>query len=75
LLKEIAVKTGGQYFRATTNTKLEEIYGEINKLEKTDIEEFKYTNYNEMFRPWAIFALVLIAFEFLLRNTIFKGFL
>ena len=75
LLKEIAAKTAGQYFRATSNTKLEEIYEEINKLEKTDIEEFKYTNYNEMFRPWAIFALVLIAFEFLLRTTIFKGFL
>lgn len=75
LLQEIAKKTGGQYFRATSNTKLEQIYEEINKLEKTDIEEFKYTNYNEMFRPWAIFALILIAFEFLLRTTIFKGFI
>lgn len=75
LLKEIAKKTGGQYFRATSNTKLEQIYEEINKLEKTDIEEFKYTNYDEMFRPWAIFALVLIAFEFLLRITVFRGFL
>ncbi|AFL80608.1 Mg-chelatase subunit ChlD [Aequorivita sublithincola DSM 14238] len=75
LLKEIAKKTGGQYFRATSNTKLEQIYEEINKLEKTDIEEFKYTNYDEMFRPWAIFAFVLIAFEFLLRITVFRGFL
>ncbi|MEM0517499.1 MULTISPECIES: vWA domain-containing protein [Aequorivita] len=75
LLKEIAQKTGGQYFRATNNTKLEEIYEEINKLEKTDIEEFKYTNYDEMFRPWVIFGLILIGFEFLLRITIFKGFL
>ncbi|MCG2417448.1 VWA domain-containing protein [Aequorivita sp. F47161] len=75
LLKEIAEKTGGQYFRATNNTKLEEIYEEINKLEKTDIEEFKYTNYDEMFRPWVIFGLILIGFEFLLRTTIFKGFL
>jgi Ca-activated chloride channel family protein len=75
LLKEIAAKTGGQYFRATSNTKLEQIYEEINKLEKTDIEEFKYTHYDEMFRPWAIFALILIGFEFLLRTTIFKGFI
>ena len=75
LLKEIAKKTGGKYFRATSNTKLEQIYEEINKLEKTDIEEFKYTNYDEMYRPWALFALVLIAFEFLLRTTIFKGFI
>ena len=41
LLKEIANETGGIYFRATDNKKLEEIYEEINKLEKTEIEEFK----------------------------------
>ncbi len=75
LMKDIASKTGGKYFRATNNTKLEEIYEEINKLEKTDIEEFKYTNYNEMFRPWVIFGLILLGIEFLMRITIFKGFL
>lgn len=75
LMKEIAKKTGGKYFRATNNTKLEEIYEEINKLEKTDIEEFKYTHYDEMFRPWVIFGLILLGFEFLLRITIFRGFL
>ena len=75
LMKEIAKKTGGKYFRATNNTKLEEIYQEINKLEKTDIQEFKYTHYDEMFRPWVIFGLILLGFEFLLRITIFRGFL
>lgn len=75
LMKEIAKKTGGKYFRATNNTKLEEIYEEINKLEKTDIEEFKYTNYEEMFRPWVIFGLILLGIEFLLRITVFRGFL
>lgn len=75
LMKEIAEKTGGQYFRATDNQKLEKIYEEINKLEKSDIEEIKYTNYNEMFRPWVILGLCLIGFEFLLRITLFKGFL
>ncbi|WP_310993382.1 vWA domain-containing protein [Aequorivita marina] len=75
LMKDIAAKTGGRYFRATDNTKLEEIYEEINKLEKTDIEEFKYTNYDEMFRPWVIAGLILLGFEFLLRITIFRGFL
>jgi len=43
LLKAIANATGGQYFRATDNEKLEEIYDEINKLEKTEVEEFKFT--------------------------------
>ncbi len=75
LMKDIAEKTGGQYFRATDNQKLEKIYEEINKLEKTDIEEIKYMDYNEMFRPWVILALVLLGFEFLLRITVFRGFL
>ncbi len=74
LLKEIAETTGGQYFRATSTTKLEEIYEEINKLEKTDIEEFKYTNYDEMYRPWALLALILVAVELLLRYTLFRSF-
>ena len=43
LLKEIAKVTGGQYFRATNN-KLKEIYKEIDQLEKTEIEEFKFYN-------------------------------
>ena len=65
LLQEIAETTGGKYFRATSNTRLEEIYDEINQLEQTDIEEFKYKNYDEKFRPLALIALGLIAFEFL----------
>jgi Ca-activated chloride channel family protein len=74
LLKEIAEVTGGKYFRATSTTKLVEIYEEINKLEKTDIEEFKFTNYEEKFRPLVLLALGLLGLEFLLRYTLFKGF-
>lgn len=74
LLKEIASVTGGQYFRATNNQKLEEIYNEINKLEKTEIEEFKYSNYDEKFRPLVILALALLLLEVLLRHTIFRSF-
>lgn len=74
LLKEIAQTTGGKYFRATSNTKLKEIYDEINKLEKTEIEEFKYQNYDEKFRPLALLALGLLGFELLLRYTVFKSF-
>ena len=74
LLKNIAKITGGQYFRATSTTKLSEIYDEINKLEKTDIEEFKYTNYDEMFRPWVLFALGMLGIEMLLRFTLFRSF-
>jgi len=75
LLKEIAKATGGKYFRATNNKKLEEIYQEIDKLEKTDIEEFKFYNYEEKFRFLVLLAGLLIFIEFLLRYTIFRSFI
>lgn len=74
LLKEIAEVTGGKYFRATNNKKLEEIYEEINKLEKTEIEEFKYYNYEEKYRPLVILAGLLLLMELLLRYTVFRSF-
>ncbi|MDA9892439.1 VWA domain-containing protein [Flavobacteriaceae bacterium] len=75
LLKEIATATGGIYFRATDNKKLEEIYAEINKLEKTEVEEFKYYNYEEKYRFLVLLALALIAIEWIGRNTVFKSFI
>ncbi len=75
LLKDIAKLTGGKYFRATNNKKLEAIYDEINKLEKTEIEEFKYHKYEEKFRPWVLLALGLLVIEWILRNTIFRSFI
>ncbi len=75
LLKEIASKTGGIYFRATNNQKLEEIYQEINKLEKTEIEEFKYYNYEEKYRMLILLAIGFIIFEWVFRNTLFKSFI
>jgi len=75
LLKEIAKATGGKYFRATNNKKLQEIYAEINKLEKTEVEEFKFYNYDEKFRFFALFGLGLFLFELLLRFTAFRSFI
>jgi Ca-activated chloride channel family protein len=75
LLKEIATQTKGKYFRATDNTSLKDIYDEIDKLEKTKIEEFKYYNYQEMYRDLVFLALGLLILEFLLRSTIFKSFI
>jgi len=75
LLKSIAETTGGQYFRATDNEKLEAIYEEINKLEKTEVEEFKYYKYEERFRPWVYLAGVLLLLEWLARNTLFRSFI
>jgi len=75
LLQDIAELTGGQYFRATDNEKLEEIYNEINKLEKTEIEEFKYYKYEEKFRPLIFLAGLLLLVEWGLRTTLFKSFI
>jgi len=75
LLQEIANVTGGKYFRATNNEKLEAIYDEINKLEKTEVEEFKYYNYEEKFRPWVLLAGMFLLVEWLFRNTLFRSFI
>ncbi|MEP0212753.1 MAG: VWA domain-containing protein [Cellulophaga sp.] len=75
LLEEIATVTGGQYFRATDNEKLAAIYDEINKLEKTDIEEIKYTNFEEKFRPLILLAGILLLLEWVMRNTLFRSFI
>ncbi|WP_396632974.1 vWA domain-containing protein [Maribacter sp. R86514] len=74
LLKDIANTTGGRYFRATDNESLEEIYEEINKLEKTEVEEFKYYRYEEKFRIWILLAGGLLLLEWILRNTLFRSF-
>lgn len=75
LLGQIADATGGKYFRATDNKKLAQIYEEINSLEKTEVETFKFYAYQEEFRPWAIVALVLFMLEWVLKNTLFKSFI
>jgi len=75
LLEDIAKATGGKYFRATDNKKLEAIYDEINKLEKTEIEEFKYYKYEEKFRPWVILAGALLLMEWVCRSTLFRSFI
>ena len=75
LLKYIATETEGKYFRATDNLKLKAIYDEINKLEKTEIEEFKYYNYTERYRLLVLLAGLFILIEFLLKNTIFRSFI
>lgn len=75
LLQQIAADTDGRYFRATDNEKLEEIYEEIDSLEKTEIEEFRYYNYDEKYRPFALLAGALLLFELILRYTVFRGFI
>ncbi len=75
LLRSIAKNTGGKYFRAYSNQKLESIYNEINKLETTEIQELKFYDYDEKYRPFALFAGLLLLFELGLRNTLFRSFI
>jgi Ca-activated chloride channel family protein len=75
LLIEIAEITGGKYFRATDNKKLQEIYGEINKLEKSDIEEIKYYNHEEKYRLYILLAIIFLTTELILKYTLFRSFI
>ena len=73
LMKKIAQVTKGRYFRATNNQKLQQIYDEINQMETTKIEEFKYTEVDEKFRWWVLVAGVLLLLEFVLRHTLLRN--
>lgn len=75
LMRNIARKTDGKYFRATSNSKLAEIYGEINKLETTEIEELKFYDYDEKYRPFVWISGILVLVEFGLRKTIYRSFI
>jgi len=72
LLTTIANSTGGKYFRANNNKKLDEIYQEIDKLERSKIEVTEFRRLHEEFYPLVAWALALLLLEFLLRKTIFR---
>ena len=67
LLKRIAQTTGGRYFRATDNTKLAEIYAEINQMEKARVTIDSFPVYKELYLKFALWALALLLLEFVLR--------
>ena len=67
LLQEIASKTGGKYFRATDNTKLMEIYGEINEMEKSKTTVESFPVYTELFMKYAVAALIALLLAFGLK--------
>ena len=67
LLKQISQTTGGRYFRATDNTKLAEIYSEINKMEKSRTTVDSFPVYKELFGKYAIAALICLLLELVVR--------
>lgn len=70
LLKNIAQATGGRYFRATDNTKLSEIYSEINKMEKARTTIDSFPVYKELYGRFAVVALICLLLELLIRLLI-----
>jgi len=72
LLKEIAKMTGGKYYRATSQEKLEAIYSEIDQLEKTEIDVSVFRRYTEEFRRFLFWGLIFLGLEFLLKHLILR---
>jgi Ca-activated chloride channel homolog len=73
LLTYIAESTNGKFFRAQDNEGLQEIYNEIDRLEKSKIEQNVFKRYSEYFRPFLLTALFLMFLSVLLQNTYFKN--
>ena len=71
-LQQIAQLTNGQYFRATNNKTLKQIYAEIDQLEKTRIEVKSYRSATELFYGWALLGLIAVALEFILSGTLLR---
>ncbi len=72
LLRKISALTNGKYFRATNKQKLQEVYQEIDRLEKSKIDVTEFSRKKEEFLPFVILALVLLTLEFILRFVVLK---
>jgi Ca-activated chloride channel family protein len=72
LLRSISHTTGGEYFRATDEESLEQIYDQIDQLEKTELEITTINRYTEEFHPLAFIGLLLLGLEALLRYTVLR---
>lgn len=72
MLTQIAGTTDGNYYRATSNSKLREVYEEIDKLEKTKLYVKEYSKRQEEYFPYALAAFLCVLLEVLLRNSILK---
>ncbi len=71
-LQEIAENTGGEYFRATDNDKLKQIYEQIDQLEKSKIEVKEFSQKDEEFLSFVLIAALLLLSDMILRNTLLR---
>ena len=72
LLTEISQLTGGQYYRATNEASLQQIYNEIDRLEKTEIDVSVFRRYSDEFRIFLAIGFFLLFLEWLLKNTLLR---
>lgn len=72
LLTSLAENTGGLFKMATSGKALREIYQEIDKLEKSEVESIRFVDYREYFNRFALLAFALLLLEIVLRNTLFR---
>jgi Ca-activated chloride channel family protein len=72
LLRKISALTNGKYFRATNKQKLQEVYKEIDRLEKSKIDVTEFSRKKEEFLPFVILALILLSLEFIIRFAVLK---
>ncbi len=72
LLRRIADRTGGKYFRATDNASLRQIYAQIDKLERTTIEEARFTEYHQYYVWFVAGAMAVLALAFVLRGSVLR---
>ncbi|NQT90428.1 MAG: VWA domain-containing protein [Candidatus Omnitrophica bacterium] len=72
LLRQIADKTGGRYFRAEDTASLKKVYDEINRMEKIPMEEKGYDEYNELFSTFLILGLIILSLYLVLSNTVLR---
>ena len=71
-LIQIAETAGGQYYRATSNSKLKEVYDEIDKMERTKMNVKNLSRKSEEYWPFALWAMVCLLLEVLLRLTVLR---
>ena len=72
LLRDMAEKTGGRYFRARDREGLQNIYSQIDQLEKSEVDITSYKKVEELFLPFGLAALAFLFLEILLRLTLFR---
>ena len=70
LLRKIAQTTGGEYFRAENNTALEQIYAQINEMEKSEVQVFEHQLFDERFLKWLLLGIALLVAEFIINYLV-----